>query len=296
MAQKQYISHYENLKNKWIDKHRELQKVLEEKHSESREWIEKSSKHLLVGSMAGMMLLTSPLTQSLTPVTASPSSQEQPYQELDKRVFLISDLSYELPDTVQTLSPTQEDVISETLTRHFNIRVTPELQGIRLNRSYGYIGAEQHLARFPGDTMSTHFDSAEDATRYYSSGMAPGLGAWGYFAKSASQLTELDTQREKYYIAVQTFLSPGYNENVREYSQFFKYRKMLVVNPNNGKGVVVVIGDAGPAPWTGKHLGGSPEVMKYLERVDGSKKGAVLYFFVNDPFNNVPLGPIDVTQ
>ena len=42
--------------------------------------------------------------------------------------------------------------------------------------------------------------------------------------------------------------------------------------------MVVVIGDAGPAKWTEKHLGGSPEVMRHLERVDGSAKGPVLYF------------------
>ena len=68
---------------------------------------------------------------------------------------------------------------------------------------------------------------------------------------------------------------------------------MLVVNPENGKAVVAVIGDAGPAEWTGKHLGGSPEVMKYLERVDGSLRGPVLYFFIDEPNNNVPLGPIE---
>jgi hypothetical protein len=211
-------------------------------------------------------------------------------------VFLISDLSYELPDVVQPLSAPEEDLIAQTVTRHFNIRVTPELQGIRLNRSYGYIGAEQHLARYPGDTMNSHFDSTDDSQKYYSSGMAPGLGAWGYFARSQTSMTQQDALREKYYIAVQTFMSPGYNENVRVYNEFFKYRKMLVINPNNGKGIVVVIGDAGPAVWTGKHLGGSPEVMNYLERVDGAQKGPVLYFFVNDPFDNVPLGPISVTE
>jgi hypothetical protein len=68
---------------------------------------------------------------------------------------------------------------------------------------------------------------------------------------------------------------------------------MLVVNPNNGRAVVVVIGDAGPAVWTKKQLGGSPEVMKYLQRVDGAQKGGVLYFFIDDPKDVVPLGPID---
>jgi hypothetical protein len=107
---------------------------------------------------------------------------------------------------------------------------------------------------------------------------------------------EKSTQQEKYYIAVQTFLSPGWDQNSRELSEFFKFRKMLVVNPQNGKAIVVVIGDSGPAPWTGKHLGGSPEVMKYLERVDGKQKGPVLYFFLDDPNDTIPLGPFEMQQ
>ena len=32
--------------------------------------------------------------------------------------------------------------------------------------------------------------------------------------------------------------------------------------------------------------------MKYLERVDGKAKGPVLYFFIDDPNDIIPLGPI----
>ncbi len=67
---------------------------------------------------------------------------------------------------------------------------------------------------------------------------------------------------------------------------------MLVVNPDNGKAIIADIGDAGPAEWTGKSLGGSPEVMKHLERVDGADKGPVVYFFIDDPKDNIPLGPV----
>ncbi|MBI4097102.1 MAG: hypothetical protein HY428_01675 [Candidatus Levybacteria bacterium] len=142
--------------------------------------------------------------------------------------------------------------------------------------------------------MATHFATQEDAEKYYSSGMATGLGAWGYFASSKDAMTEKDVLREKYYIAVQTFLAPGFQENVSDRYNFFKYRKMLVVNPQNGKAIVCIIGDAGPAEWTGKSLGGSPEVMKYLERVDGKARGSVLYYFVDDPSDTIPLGPVEV--
>ena len=165
---------------------------------------------------------------------------------------------------------------------------------MRLNTTYGLIGQEQHLARYPGDTMYTHFDNPEDAQKYWDYGMTPGLGGFGYFASSQNSMTKEQSDREKYYIAVQTFLAPGIEQNSKEYLNFFKFRKMLVVNPQNGKAVVADIGDAGPAPLTGKQLGGSPEVMNYLERYDGSQRGPVLYFFIDDPSDKIPLGPVSL--
>ena len=89
-------------------------------------------------------------------------------------------------------------------------------------------------------------------------------------------------------------MTPGFAENFVKYRDFFKFRKMLVVNPKTGQAVVAVIGDAGPAEWTGKHLGGSPEVMDALGLADGPRKGPVLYFFIDDPKNEVRLGPVNV--
>jgi hypothetical protein len=97
-------------------------------------------------------------------------------------------------------------------------------------------------------------------------------------------------------IAVQTFLAPGFSENVAKYRDFFKYRKMLVVNPKTGQAVVTDIGDSGPSEYTGKSLGGSPEVMQGLGLATGPRKGAVLYFFIDDPQDKIPLGPIQINQ
>lgn len=205
---------------------------------------------------------------------------------------MIYDLKSVLPDSVQPLTNEQEKNVSQILSRAYGVNVSAELDGKRLNTSYGLIGQEQHLQRFPGDSMFNHFDGPENAQMYWNYGMAPGLGGFGYFANSQSEMTQEQDDREKYYIAVQTFLAPGYEGHVKEYVDFFKFRKMLVVNPQNGKAVVADIGDAGPAPWTGKQLGGSPEVMKHLERYDGSQRGPVLYFFIDDPNDEIPLGPI----
>jgi len=289
--------HYKKLHNKWSKKHAGIKERLYSNHQKSVKWLVKNipaKEHIAMGSLSGLLLLTPPVVASLPAQPASPSSNLlDEVKKIPSGTFFALELSPLLPDEVRPLSVDEEKKIGDVLSKHYNMKVSAELEGKKLNRSYGLIGAEQHLMRYPGDTMQSHFQTPEEEI-FARSGMAPGRGAWGYFAPSFSEMTQKDVEREKYYIAVQTFLSPGFMDNVREHYAFYKYRKMLVVNPHNGRAVVVVIGDAGPAAWTGKHLGGSPEVMSHLQRVDGRARGPVLYFFIDDPKDDIPLGPIDV--
>jgi len=291
MPTKRKNLHYEFLAKKWTDRHRNLQGKIFDKHGESFKWLADNSKQFVVGSLAGIMLLTSPVLDKVPQFVSSTSAQ---IKTIDKKVFLIYDLRKILPNEVRALNSDEEKNVSEILTRDYGFNIKAELEGKRLNTTYGIIGQEQHLARFPGDNIFSHFDNPSEADKYWSYGMAPGLGAWRYFADSSGSSTQEDIDREKYYIAVQTFLAPGFDSNPKEYADFFKYRKMLVVNPQNGNAVVADIADAGPSPWTGKQLGGSPEVMSYLERFDGAQKGAVLYFFIDDPNDTIPLGPVNL--
>lgn len=282
-------THYQHLRDKWVERHKGLSNKVWTKHKESVEWLNKRSRELAVGSAASLLLLTSPGKPELFPqVTAF-----QTVHEIGKDNFLVSDLANLLPSEMRPLTPDEEQKVAEVLSRDFNLSVKAEIDGKRLPRTYGLIGQEQHLARYAGDSMSSHFDKAEDASLYGKHGMAPGLGAWRYFANSQAEMTEEDKLREMYYLAVPTFLAKDFNTRFGEYRDFFKYRKMLVVNPQNGKGIVAVVGDAGPAVWTGKHLGGSPEVMYYLNRVDRTK---VLYYFIDDKENKVPLGPVELVK
>jgi hypothetical protein len=282
-------SQYQTLAEKWTNRHRTLQSEIFDKHKDAFKWLVDNSKQLAVGSLASVFLLASPAAAKI-PVLSTASAQIT--QTIDKKVFLVYDLRNVLPSDVRPLTSDEEASVGAVLSRDFGMQVSAELDGKRLNTSYGLIGQEQHLPRYPGDNIFNHFGSQAEADKYWSYGLTPGLGAWGYFADSAASLTQTDIDREKYYIAVQTFLAPGFDSNPKEYTDFFKYRKMLVVNPQNGKALVADIADAGPSPWTGKQLGGSPEVMSYLERFDGSQRGPVLYYFINDPNDTIPLGPV----
>ncbi len=273
--------HFEYLRKKWTLKNRDLTENLFDKHL----------KTIALGSLGGLMLLTSPTLSPQGPAILSEQSATDTTKQ-DKNALLAAELKDKVPPELRDLSSEEEKNIEPVLSKFLGAPVKAQLNGIRLNKTYALIGGEQHLYRYPGDTLSAHAKTAQDWAMYGSSGIAPGLGAWGYFAPSKLEFTPQDEQKERYYLAVQTFLSPGFAENVEKYRDFFKFRKMLVVNPETGQAVVAVIADAGPAEFTGKSLGGSPEVMHELGLSEGPRKGEVLYFFIDDPEDEVPLGPV----
>lgn len=238
------------------------------------------------------MLLSTP--GFALPATIALESSSKISAQEDTNALLKAELIDKMPDEMRKLTEIEEKQLADLLSKDFGFRVVPQIAGIRLNRTYGFIGGEQHLYRYPGDALHAHAKSAQDWAMFGPAGIAPGLGAWGYFTQSKAEFTPKIEEMERYYLAVQTFLAPGFAENVKEYRDFFKFRKMLVVNPKTGQSVAAVIGDAGPAEWTGKHLGGSPEVMHELGLATGPRKGAVLFFFIDDSEDLVPLGPVKI--
>ena len=276
---------FEYLRKKWTARHKKAQNIFWEKHGGAL-------RQIALGSLGGLLLLSPPKPQ--TPPPELFVSRDDILKGYDKNVLLAEQLQTKIPGDVRPLDRNEEEEITGILSKNFGFKVRAEISGIRLNRNYGLIGGEQHLYRYPGDNLYAHADTSMDFAKYSDAGVAPGLGAWGYFAPSKEEFKEIDKLRERYYLAVQTFLAPGFAENFPKYRDFFKFRKMMVVNPKTGQAVVAVIGDAGPAEWSGKHLGGSPEVMDYLGLAGGPRKGEVLYFFIDDPKDEVPLGPVKI--
>ncbi|MBI5356220.1 hypothetical protein HZB78_01240 [Candidatus Collierbacteria bacterium] len=234
------------------------------------------TKLAATGMIAGSLLAFSPpLTSADLSLTDSAISL---IAASDLRNRLAKSIKELLPDKISDLSKLDEQSISVKVREILGVDAKFELEDQRLNHQYGWMGAEQHLMRFPGDSVPD---------------MAPKTGAWGYFAKSRNDFNDESALREKYYVAVQTLYLPEWNKDYPVLKEWYKYRKVLVVNPNSGRSVVAVIADAGPANWTGKQFGGSPEVMEHLEYVTGKRKGPVILMFVDDPQNKIKLGPVE---
>lgn len=177
--------------------------------------------------------------------------------------------------------------LEQQLSDILGFEVTAELEEQRLNHSIGIMGGEQHLIRFPGDDLSQH-----DA--YQEAGIASNRGAFGWFTQNG-ELTEEAIQMEKYYFAVQTLYLPNWHSEYQTLKGWYKFRKMIVINPAEQLAVVGVIGDAGPAAWVQKQFGGSPEVIREGKIWSQKSRGRVILLFIDDPDNQVSLGVIDLS-
>ena len=248
-----------------------------------------SSKKILAGaSLAGSLLLSSG-SQALKALPDKPPELRAPSGFASKREIkkLLADLLQKiLPSSTRVLTEKEEQQLTNIIQKAIGVNAVAELDGNRLNHQMGWMGLEQHLMRYPDDRSLAGRNFPE-------SGIAPGKGAWGYWASSRANLTKADLEMEKYYVAVQTLYLPDWKQRLRELRDWYKYRKVLVINPDTGAAVVAVIADAGPAKWTGKQFGGSPEVMSDLGFLPKRHKGKTIILFVDDPDNQIPLGPIN---
>jgi len=293
-----------SLREKIVSQRLQAEKEFHRKHPHAKEFFEKkglklekvrqhSSKLLAAGTLAGGLLLTSP--QLSVPSIKLPYDWVKVLTDAglvspkDSPNFLAIRLKEVLPKITCPLDPEVERQISFLVEKLSRIRVRASLESERLLTCYGLIGAEQHLPRFLGDTVSQHDEWRE-------SGITPGRGAWGYFVKNKNELSNEDILREKYYVAVQTLYLPDWEKRQPYLRDWYQYRKVMAINPQNGQAVVAVVADAGPAAWTGKQFGGSPEVMFHLGLHQGMRKGPVLLFFVDDPENKVALGPVNFDE
>jgi len=282
------------VRQSFSEKFPEVNRFLTEKGIDLGKIREHSAKIIGAGALTGTLLFAPPgNVKSLPPLSEIISSikslTEDTGSDLPQK-FLIDLLKGILPERARPLTQGEEKKLEQVFEKVIGVKTKADLEGEHLNTTYGYIGAEQHLARYPGDNIYNHpkIPSGDE-------GIAPGLGAWGYFSQSRENLTKSLEETEKWYAVVQTLYLPDWNKRAKYLREWYKYRKVLVVNTDNGNAVVAAIADSGPAAWTGRHFGGSPEVMEYL---GGSKykKGLVLVFFVDDPENKVPLGPVDYNK
>jgi hypothetical protein len=285
--------YFKNLSKKFEEKREALLKEIQDKHEDVLEWSKKnktsiekigakSARGLAAGVASGAVLFSTGAGQ--LPSNQTAVTKHLHHTDISENLVLKTDTREEV---MRVLRESKGQDLEKKLSTALNMPVSSKLDGLALNTNYGIIGHESHLSRYPGDNTVTHFETSGDYQKFSSSGMAGGPGAWGYLAPSKNKLTQKDIERERYYLVAQTFLSPNWGDP--GVKNWFRHRKMVVINPENGNAVVGAVEDAGPAVSTRRAFGGSPEVMDGLGF--GHRGGDRVYmFFVSDPNDQIPLG------
>ncbi|MBU0579421.1 hypothetical protein KJ628_05660 [Patescibacteria group bacterium] len=248
-----------------------------------------SQQILAATSLAGAVVFNSPEGMGVIPqIHAQEKTKDELLVAVTREEY--DEIIKKLESIVQMppghMEKETELYLEQQLSDILGFEVTAELEGQRLNHSIGIMGGEQHLYRFPGDNLNQH-DSYQEA------GISPNRGAFSWFTENG-ELTENAIANEKYYFAVQTLYLPNWNSEYPTLKPWYKFRKMIVINPAEKIAVVGVVGDAGPAAWIQKQFGGSPEIIREGKIWSPKSRGRVLLLFVDDPDDKIPLGPISM--
>ncbi|MHB8895965.1 MAG: hypothetical protein ACYC99_12435 [Candidatus Geothermincolia bacterium] len=158
------------------------------------------------------------------------------------------------------------------------------LEGIPLPAYSGLVGREQHLClTMSQEPPETHYavSNTPEAARNgmaWQEGGGSGYGAWG----KAAPLDD-----ERYYINMRWNYTDMHGQEVLAGKDWYYRKRVLVINPANNTRVIASIIEYGPATWTGRVSGLSPEAMLVL---GADTDDNLTYYWALD--QSLPPGPI----
>ena len=167
---------------------------------------------------------------------------------------------------------------------YYQVGGSTTLDGIPLPANSGKVGREQHLSlTMSQEQPATHY-AVSGTPAGAQNGMAwqesagPGYGAWGKAPP---------VEDERYYICMRWNYTDLHGQPVLASKDWYYRKRVLVTNPANGRKVIASIVEYGPAPWTGRVSGLSPEAMLTL---GAETDNNLIYYWALD--QGLPPGPI----
>ena len=185
--------------------------------------------------------------------------------------------------TAGSLPKEDQLYVEQQLIDLLGFEVTSALEGIEMKHTVGVMQAGQHLPRFPDDSLAQHVSFPE-------AGLSDRRSFFGWFTQSGQVTAQLQ-QTEQWYVGLPITSFPDWSENPTNSVQWWKYRKVIVINPVEEMAVVGSVAEAAPNQLLAYQYVGSPELIKAGQIWSLKSMGRVIMLFVDDPDNQVPLGP-----
>lgn len=154
------------------------------------------------------------------------------------------------------------------------VEVTTVLETHQLPQQMGIIKSLPHQKCHPTDTLTAHIHVLEAG-----------------FSEKRSRYGWQYDQNDEYSLSLPLMQFPIPEGERETYKQWYKYRKMLVINPIERKAVVAKVTDIQFFPSHKYQFGGSPELIRAVRAWSPQSLGRVLLFYI--PKNNThPCGPV----
>ncbi len=175
--------------------------------------------------------------------------------------------------------------LEQQLTDFLGFSISASMDKYKIPFIGGVMAAGAHLKRTPTDTLEDHQVILE-------AGLAKKRGYYGWFAPA--QLTEKQTEAERYYISLPIYLTKAWKMNPQKTAKWYKGKKLIVINPALEVAVVGVMADIGPYNLVRTQFQASPEVTRLAKIWHPASKGKVAVFFIEETEKEVPLGQISL--
>jgi hypothetical protein len=186
------------------------------------------------------------------------------------------------------LEKQSELYLEQQLSDILGFDIVAELENHRLNHTTGVMRPEPHLKRYPNDELKNHSNVLEAS-------IAKSRSAFGWFVNHGSITPEAESL-ERYYFSLKLYNLKNWSSQYKELKQWYKFRKMVVINPSERVAVVGIVGNIDHQNQLKKQFGASPEVIREGKIWSPKSQGKVLIMFVDDPENKISLGPIHFDQ
>lgn len=150
----------------------------------------------------------------------------------------------------------------------------------------GTIESEAHRRRFPSDELPAHRQFPE-------AGLRNTRSFFGWFITD-NALSDLAEQRERYTLSLPLAYLPQWSTAADALKAWYKYRKVIVINPFDARAVVACIGDVTFSQALRYQFGGSPELIREGMFWSPACQGRACVLFIDESFREVPLGPLQL--
>jgi len=161
------------------------------------------------------------------------------------------------------------------------LTVTAELDGYRLPYTVAHAQALPHFPTHPNDQLSAH--QPKEA------GLSSTRSTFGW-------LSDKTHQYEKFGVALPLHKLPDWPKRRLDYVQWFKYRKVILINPTQQTAAVGVVTQIGPAYVQRFQVGLSPELIRLTKAWHPDSKGKMVIFLLDDSAGSVKLGQINLAS